>query len=135
MSPFIAVRLGVSAGYSLRCYFPGFANPTNGYGSSLSVSFYISNTHHFKSQPLPYFHYSAYQSRTNTIGLTSQPTSAGMWSVNENSQFWTQNGKVDQSGSYYLNVLNYGSYTNPMLYFSSYYPKPNQNACANSNFI
>jgi hypothetical protein len=74
MDPFITVRYAVNAGQSLRCYFPGFVNPTEGYGSSISVSFHVSNTHHYKNQNLPYDHYSAFQTTFRTTSLTTQNT-------------------------------------------------------------
>lgn len=134
MNPFISVRLSVSAGSWLRCFFPGFANPASGYGSTMSNNFFISDKHFFTAQTLPYSHYSDYQ--TLSIGTTlSSSTSTSMSFTDENNLFWYQSGKVDQSANYYLNVQSSTSYSKPIVYYSAYYPKPSQTACANTSFL
>jgi hypothetical protein len=51
MNPFVSVRVAVSAGYSLRCYFPGYQTPQNGGGGQISVNFYWNPNHFFKTYP------------------------------------------------------------------------------------
>jgi hypothetical protein len=78
-NPFFTVRMNVAAGWSLRCYFPGFINPTSGYGSRLTVNFFTNSMHHFKNQNLPYPHFSQYQTLYVYYGLTSQSTINSMY--------------------------------------------------------
>ncbi len=42
---------------------------------------------------------------------------------------------MDQVASYYLQAQIYNSYSNPIIYYSAYYPKPSQTACNNTNFL
>ena len=134
MLPFVGVRLNAPVGNSLRCFFPGYRTPSwNGNPQQISVSFFWNKNHYFINQNLPYDLYSSYQTLNVALGLNTQDPPRGFHSVTENG-FWTNGNQVNAYENYNLYLQMYYTYSNPAIYFSRYYPKPSQSACANSDF-
>ena len=86
MHPSIGINMDVPAGYDIRCYFPGYRNPTSASSNQINIDVFIeTNNFHHRYMPRPYWaKYSQYNGIN--IPLTSTGLSSSL-SISEYS-FW-----------------------------------------------
>ena len=135
MNPFITLRANVNVGQYIWCGIPGLKLPSSGGGSSWYVNFFWNPIHTGRSHSIPYHHYSKSWSRSSTtLYLTSSSITSMRGESTESSYFWqsSSGGKVLQSMRYYLYLRQHAYKTNPVVYYSGYYPKPPTSICSSS---
>lgn len=128
--PFLTVRVNANAGQYLACYFPGFRNPSSG---TLYANFYRDTANHFKYHGLPEQFRSSYQTTGVAMGIGSNGYN-GLSAISYNGYFWNTTHQVGDSNYYELYIRATGTYSNPIVYISSYSPQFEQTLCNSGSF-
>lgn len=132
-APFLTVRINANVGQNLMCFFPGFKLPSSSSSNwRLYSNFYRDPMNHFKYWGLPEQFRSVYQ--TTGVGTPLSSSTSNGISVYYNGTFWGTNGNALQNKYYQLYLVGAGTFTNPVLYMSSYSPQTSQAMCNSGSY-
>ena len=98
----------------------------------MTSNFYRDPMGFFKHKWIPEQFDSVYQTTVINTPLSSTGTSNSFRNVDD--YFWDQGGEVKQSRTFQLYLRVYASYSQPIVYYSSYSPRVTNALCYNSNF-
>lgn len=133
-SPFLTVRINANSGQNLMCFFPGFKLPSSSNGNwNLVSNFYRDPMNHFKYWSLPEQFRSIHQ--YTGVGTPLSNYGSNGISVDYNGTFWTTSGNTLSNKYYQLYVVGSGSFTNPILYLSTYSPQTSQTMCNSGSYL
>ena len=127
----IGISVDVPINNYMRCWFPGFRNPTSTSNDYLNIDMYIyPNNHHHVYFPTPYWALRSLKDQIN-IGLRGVVGHHGM-SISDNA--YGSATATSSSIGYQLNISTINT-NYPILYISTYGPRPTSSYCSDSGIF